>query len=237
MSQQDTIIIKLREMILNGSLAPGERIVEVTLAERLKVSRTPVRHALSILEKEGLLVTTESRACFVRAFSLQYIIDAIGVRGVLEGLAARTVAARELPASVREQLQQCLRDGDVILDKGFLVSGDLEAFAEMNTVFHDCIADAAQNKALSNAIAMNNILPFASPGAIAFNLDNPVKCAEQLRLLQQAQAQHHAIHEALINGQSARVDALMREHAYVAIANVKLTRFGHDDNAEASSPA
>jgi GntR family transcriptional regulator of vanillate catabolism len=233
MSQQANIVLKLREMILTGSLAPGERVVEVALAERLNVSRTPVRHALSILEQEGLLVTNESRACFVRAFSLDDIIDAIAVRGVLEALAARSVAAQELSDEVRQQLEKCLQAGDAILGKGFLESGDMESFADMNTVFHNCIVEAADNKALSNAISMNNILPFASPGAVAVDLDDPVKYPEQLRLLQQAQAQHHAIYAALAGGQSARVDALMREHAYVAIANVKLTKAGHDETSVA----
>ena len=81
-------------MILRGELAPGERLGEVALAERLGVSRTPIRQALPALACEGLLAAAGRRGYLVRSFSPQDVLDAIETRGVLEGLAARRIAER-----------------------------------------------------------------------------------------------------------------------------------------------
>ena len=81
-------------MILRGDLAPGERLAELALAERLGVSRTPIRQALPALAREGLLAAAGRRGYVVRSFSPQDVVDAIETRGLLEGLAARRVAER-----------------------------------------------------------------------------------------------------------------------------------------------
>ena len=60
-SQLDQVLVDLRQWILNGELRPGERLAELPLAERLGVSRTPVRHAMTLLEAEGLLEPSSSR--------------------------------------------------------------------------------------------------------------------------------------------------------------------------------
>ena len=88
------VALRLREMILRGELAPGERLAEVALAERLGVSRTPIRQALPALAREGLLAAAGRRGYVVRSFSPQDVIDAIETRGLLEGLAARRIAER-----------------------------------------------------------------------------------------------------------------------------------------------
>src|ERR1700754_244260 len=96
-TQLSAAIVRIREMILRGEIAPGQRVAEAPLADRLGVSRTPVRQALPLLAQEGLLLEHETRGYVVRAFTSADIIDAIDLRAVLEGLAARRVA--ELGAS------------------------------------------------------------------------------------------------------------------------------------------
>lgn len=221
MNQQNEFLLKLRTMILDGTFAPGERLREAALAERLHVSRTPVREALGVLENEGLVLTEPTRGCRVREFSLKDIIDAIEVRGVLESLAARAVAARPLPAQVRTQLMECLARGDALLDRGQLGEGDEKRYADMNADFHDVIVGAAGNPALANAIALNNNLPFAAAASVTLDIRNHAVNREQFRLLHYSHTQHHAIVQALVGGQSARAEGLMREHVYVAIENVK----------------
>ena len=91
-TQLTDAIVRIREMILRGELAPGQRVAEAPLADMLDVSRTPVRQALPLLAQEGLLTEHETRGYMVRAFTGADIVDAIDIRGVLEGLAARRVA-------------------------------------------------------------------------------------------------------------------------------------------------
>ena len=78
-------VVRIREMILQGELRPGQRVREVELASKLGVSRTPVRESLPILAQEGVLTQLDTRGFVVRAFTPQEIMDAIDVRGVLEG--------------------------------------------------------------------------------------------------------------------------------------------------------
>ena len=82
---QQAIVQTLREKILAGELSPGQRLVEAQLAQWLGVSRTPLRYALSVLSSEGLLDRSGARGYVVRRFSVHDILNAIDVRGVLEG--------------------------------------------------------------------------------------------------------------------------------------------------------
>jgi GntR family transcriptional regulator of vanillate catabolism len=222
MSQQDRIVLKLREMILNGELAPGHRVLEVALAESLEASRTPVRRAIKILESEGLLVANGARGYQVRTFTFRDIVNAIEVRGVLEGLAARTAARRGLSAHAIEQFEHCLAVGGALTEKSALESGDEALFADMNILFHDTLTEAAANKALSNALAVNNRLPFAAAGAVAINLQATEILARQMRLLASAHIDHTMVYQALRNRQGARAEALMREHAFLAVENMRM---------------
>src|SRR5215469_7929729 len=87
-------MLRLREQILSGDFAPGERMSELPLVERIGVSRTPLRLALARLEHEGLLQQLRTGGYVVREFSPQEVADAIELRGVLEGTAARFAAER-----------------------------------------------------------------------------------------------------------------------------------------------
>ncbi len=82
--------LKLREFILNGDVTAGERMSELALVDRLRVSRTPIRAALARLEQEGLLRALPTGGFVVNAFNERDIHTAIEIRGTLEGLAART---------------------------------------------------------------------------------------------------------------------------------------------------
>src|SRR5882757_9272998 len=93
-SQMMRALLRLRELILSGEFAPGERMSELPLVERLGVSRTPLRLALATLEHEGLLENLEGGGYAVREFTQDDIHDAIELRGVLEGTAVRFAAER-----------------------------------------------------------------------------------------------------------------------------------------------
>lgn len=218
-NQQTRVTVQLREMILNGEFAPGERITETSLAKLLGASRTPVRYALSILEQEGLVTGVPNRGYRVESFSMQDISDAIDLRGTLEGMAARIIAERGVPESVVSELNDCLAIGDRILEKDNIDEIDIVDYTNMNARFHETLVRAASNRALENVLKLNDKVPFAGAGALALSKNNP---AIVRKLLQQGHAQHHVIVEAIENGEGMRVEALMREHALVTKKSLDL---------------
>ena len=142
---QQAIVQTLREKILAGELSPGQRLVEAQLAQWLGVSRTPLRYALSVLSSEGLLDRSGARGYVVRRFSVRDVLNAIDVRGVLEGLAARSVAESGVSAALAAALDDCLREGDDIFRNAQLQPGDDVRYAAMNGRFHSLIIEAAPN--------------------------------------------------------------------------------------------
>src|SRR5690554_4658921 len=87
-------VIELREKIVSGEIPGGTRLFEVSMAESLNISRTPVREAMSRLAEEGLLDRARGGGFTVRTFGFADVVDAIELRGVLEGTAARLAAER-----------------------------------------------------------------------------------------------------------------------------------------------
>ena len=209
-TQMNEAVVHLREMILRGRLAPGERVAEAPLAEELGVSRTPVRQALPLLAQEGLLTLHETRGYVVRAFTWAEVADAIDLRGVLEGLAARRIAERGASKAFIRGMRSCLDEGDAILTKRRIVESDEASYAEMNVHFHTLILEESGSSIIAAALERNGHVPFAGPQALAFDRANLDRTFD---LLHYAHRQHHAIVEALERGQSGRVEALMREHA------------------------
>ncbi|HET9863686.1 MAG TPA: GntR family transcriptional regulator [Steroidobacteraceae bacterium] len=209
--QMAEAVVRLREMVLNGKLAPGQRVAEAPLADLLGMSRTPVRQALPVLAQEGLLVENETRGYLVRAFTATEITDAIDVRGALEALAAQRVVERGVSRSLARDLHRCLDDGDALLARRRLEDGDEVSYAEMNARFHALILHAADSAILSSAFERIARVPFAGPQALAFDR---LRLDQMYDRLHYAHRQHHAIVGALESGQAGRVDALMREHAH-----------------------
>lgn len=204
------VLAELRKMIASGELVAGERIVEIPTAERLQVSRMPVRMALRALEQEGLLIKSGGRGYTVRAVTAEDIAGAVEVRGVLEGLAARQAAERGISEQTREVLQLCLDEGDRLFDKGHVLFEELESYHSLNMRFHQAIIEASGNRAIAEALARNDHLPFASVSSLAVDRND---LAREFRRFNFAHMQHHAVFDALVSGQGARAEAIMREHA------------------------
>ncbi|HTX15163.1 MAG TPA: GntR family transcriptional regulator [Candidatus Baltobacteraceae bacterium] len=215
------VIVRMREMILHGQIVPGQRVREVELANTLGVSRTPVREALPILAQEGLLTQLDTRGFVVREFTPQEIMDAIDVRGVLEGLAARTLAEQGPPRRLMQTLYDCLREGDDIFAKRNLIESDEARYGDMNKQFHSLIVQGSGSKVIADAIERNSRIPFAAAHAIAFDR---VDLVRMYAMLWHAHRQHHAIVQALENGEGTRVAALMFEHAYGTKASINMVK-------------
>jgi len=212
-------IVRIREMILRGELAPGQRVAEAPLAELLGMSRTPVRQALPMLAQEGLLAEHGTRGFVVRAFTVDDVLDAIDVRAALEGLAARRVAERGASKALLRALRDCLEDGNAILGKRHVEESDEARYADMNQRFHALILTEAASPILAEAVERNNRVPFAGPQALAFDGGQLDRMYDQLRY---AHHQHHSLVEAFERGQGARAESLMREHAHVVEESINL---------------
>ena len=204
------LLQKLRKMILSGELSPGDRITETGLAEKLGVSRTPIRNALPALEAEGFLETVGKRGLVIKQFSMEDCVKALDLRGNLEAIAARKLAYSGASKEVLIKLQFCLLQGDQLFQKRYLTFEDEELYGQMNAEFHQIIADNCGDDLLRSFIMRLNTVPFAAPSAIVFD---QIGLDRAFELLFRAHGQHHAITEAIQDKDGSRVEYIFREHA------------------------
>ena len=201
---------RIRELIVEGILPPGTRVAEAAIAERLGVSRTPVRNALPALASEGLLEPAGKRGYAVRNFTVEDSYRATEIRCVLEGYAARELASRPDRGPIIEELRDTLAQGDSIFAKGHVVKDDENAYAEMNRRFHDLIVGGAEDPLLSDLIQRVYSVPFVAPEVVAFNR---IPLEEIYPILISGHHQHHAIVDAIEEGEPHVAETLMRGHS------------------------
>jgi len=136
---------RLRSMILERELKPGDVITERRLAQAIDISRTPLRAAINRLNGEGLLERLSNGSVVICSVSLDEYIDILHVRRLLEGDAAREAARRMDPAvlaSLRER-NEPFRAG---------LSADFDAFWRLDDFFHDAIAEACGRPLMTDMI-------------------------------------------------------------------------------------
>jgi GntR family transcriptional regulator of vanillate catabolism len=235
-TQIDMVVSRLRDMVLSGELTAGERIVEIPFAARLGVSRTPLRLALMELEQEGLLERLPTRGYRVRAFSLDDIANAVDVRGVLEGMAARIVAERGLSETTFAAMAAVVAEGRHLVDTADQPGAtfDAEAWRAVNAEFHQVLVAAADNRALASALEHNNKIPLAAAGALS--LPNTPSILE-LNFMRRAQDDHEDLLAALSRGEGARAEAILREHAYRSRENKRILIAQMQDESPGAAPA
>lgn len=130
---------EVERLILTGALAPGERINEQHLAQRLRVSRGPVREALRGLEKARLVEAKVNRGVYVRELSVEQALEISEMRGLLTGYACARLAASST-ADQRARLAQLIETMAAAIE-----AGDAPAYYEHNLAFHDALMDYAGN--------------------------------------------------------------------------------------------
>lgn len=214
-SQSDRAVVLLRELLLRGTFVAGERLTEVGLVPQLGVSRTPVRHALARLAHEGLLEELPRRGFRVRAFSMDEIWNAIELRGILEGAAARLAAERLSGPAALGTLKNLLVAMDDTLPKSLT---DFVSYIQVNERFHQEVWALSGNRMLIDNIKQVVRLPFAAPGALVFG---EAELPEARRTAELAQSQHQAIVDAIARRQGARAELLAREHSLIAWKNLQ----------------
>ena len=224
-SAQVRALLQLRDMILGGELAAGSRIVELAIVERLGVSRTPIRAALLRLEQEGLLAALPGGGYAVRSFSERDILDAIVLRGTLEGLLARLAAERSAPAAALRDARQCLRQIDKVIAPPELTDESLTDYVALNARFHNLFNEMAGSSIISRDLERVMGVPFASPSAFVVGQKNVPQARD---LLVVAQDQHWQVLEAIESGEGSRAEAIMREHSRLAQRNLQHALQSHD---------
>jgi DNA-binding GntR family transcriptional regulator len=145
----DEVADSLRDLIISGRLAPGERLNEVHLATELGISRGPLREALQHLRGEGLLELVPRRGSFVVALSIEDVVDIYELRAAIEGRAARILATRADAKAFRELrtlLDRLRRAAD---------SGRAADVRRHDLAFHEAICRLTGNRRLHQAFQSN----------------------------------------------------------------------------------
>lgn len=190
-------------LILRGELEPGSRINEPDVAERLGVSRVPVREALRQLESTGLVVSRKNVGVFVRELAPREVAELYELRAVLDGHAgARAAALAEAP---RRALTRVLDAATLAMRKAAR-RGDLPAYYAENLRFHWAIVEAAGNGKLSGAY--RGIVQQLHLWRLK-NLSQPVGMAASI-------AEHDAIAKAVREGDPSRAGRLLADHVGAA---------------------
>ncbi len=146
---RDVVFKTLRRGILTGELKPGERLMEIHLANKLGVSRTPIREAIRKLELEGLVTMIPRRGAEVAQITPKSMKDVLEVRKVLDTLAVE-LACERISQEEKEQLAQACREFEKAVE-----SGDFGTIARTDVAFHDIIVEATGNMRLTQMV--NNL--------------------------------------------------------------------------------
>jgi GntR family transcriptional regulator, vanillate catabolism transcriptional regulator len=217
--------LRLREMIFAGELPGGSRIAELSVVEKLGISRTPIRAALMRLEQEGLIETLPNGGYAVRTFSERDVAEAIEMRGTIEGLAARLAAERGVAPVVMREARECLEAIDQVLQQPALNDDAFSAYVRLNGRFHVLLGELAGSGFMARELERVASLPFASPSGFVVVQANSPQARDMLIV---AQDQHWQVLDAIDRREGARAEAIMREHSRIAQRNLREAVKSHD---------
>lgn len=194
----------LRQAIQDGVLQPGERLMEIPLAEELGVSRTPIREAIRKLELEGFVVMIPRRGTYVANISLKDITQVFEIRSALEELAAGLAAERITEEEIEELERMLVEISD------HMESKDMERIVEADIKFHEVLYKASRNDRLAEIVhnLREQIIRFRSvsmnqPGRLA-------KTWEEHRQLVEAIGAHNSL-------QARKIARIHMEHSEQAL--------------------
>lgn len=195
---RDVVFNTLRDAIVHGEFEPGERLMEVTLAKRLGVSRTPVREAIRMLELEGLVVMIPRRGAEVARITEKDLRDALEIRISLEELAVE-LACQRIDADGKERLKKaCINFREAIGSK--LVP----AIVDTDVEFHDVIFEVTNNPRL---VSLGK-----SFGEQVYRYR--VEYVRDMSYHDKLVEEHDAITNAILLGDVMRAKEVMRKHIF-----------------------
>jgi DNA-binding GntR family transcriptional regulator len=195
---------RLRDLIVQGDLVPGQRLNERLLSEKLAISRTPLREAIKLLATEGLVELLPNRGAVVASMDTARLAETLQVMGALEGLAGELAcrnATAEQIAQVRDLHKEML---------GMHTRGDLAGYFRYNQAIHPKIVEASGNPVLANTYRHLNV---------------NVRRARYMANLSRerwdaAVREHEEILQALAARDVTRLKRLLRDHLANKMASV-----------------
>ena len=197
---------ELREAIQNGSLEPGERLVERKLADRLGVSHIPVREALAKLAEEGLVERTPRRGARVALLTEKEVAEISGLRIVLEQYVARSVQETWSPKT-EAQLRRIVASMVSAAERG-----NLDQLFALDRRFHETLWELADNRTLLTIASQlrSRINGFLRAANASLAPDQLVAHA----------ASHGTLVDALASGDRGRAEAAMADHVEIAAERI-----------------
>lgn len=208
---REVVFDTLREAIISGHLKPGERMMEVQLAEEMGVSRTPVREAIRKLELEGFAVMIPRKGAYVAGISLKDIADVFEIRAALEALAAG-LAAERITDEELEKMERAFVSANNTVD-----GSNIDTLVKDDTGFHNAIYQASRNTRLVQII--NNLqeqiqrfrtASLAMPGRMKVAIDEHKKIVEAIAERNVGLAQSLAL-EHIENAENSILEALRKD--------------------------
>lgn len=220
---------RIRQDIILGNYAEGERLSEGQLCDTHQVSRTPVRLALRLLEREGVIRRGEGRGYLVQSPTVEDILQAVEVRGHLESLAARLTAQRSDRAACIGDMARAIETISAGIDElqslGVLSERVARSTQAANKLFHGTILASCGNEYVSYTCDQISHLPMLAVGSMVF--DRAIsEDAEQFERgmfrLRLGNAQHQVICEAIERGDPVRAEGMMREHSHTMVEYIQM---------------
>ena len=193
---RDVVFNTLRQAILTGELKPGERLMEIHLANRLGVSRTPIREAIRKLELEGLVTMIPRRGAEVAKITEKSMKDVLEVRRTLDALSAELACERISPEEEEALKKACQDFEDAVKTK------DTKVIAKADVALHDIIAAATGNQRLIQLI--NNL----AEQMYRYRFEYIKDASQHERIIQE----HRIIYESIIKKDKEASSEMAKTH-------------------------
>lgn len=215
-SLEERVYTALEEAILSGELKKGEALTELSVSEKLGVSRTPVRGALHRLAEEGLIEVSPNRAAVVVGVTTDDLVDIYRIRMRLEGLAAAMAAVKISPEGEKALSESAE------LSEFYLQKQDPEHLKELDTTFHGEIYRACGSRILCKILS---------------ELHRNIKAYRKLSLtvpgrLEKSVEEHREILDAILRHDADAAERLTSEHVEHALSNMLLALKNNQDRKE-----
>lgn len=193
---------RLRGLILDGVLRPGERLLEERLAADLGISRTPVREALARLRSEGFLAGEGRRGLAVRQYSADDVRDIYDFRAIVEGHAAALAADRATPADIARlhEANERMRQG---IERWVRTPTRRERVSEVR-LLHEAVVEACHSQRAAMLLRSLVEIPLVLRAASCYSDEQLWRCREE----------HERVSEAIEARESRRAEMLMAEHIF-----------------------
>lgn len=216
---------QIRNDVIRGTYAEGERLSEAQLCETYKVSRTPVRLALRLLEREGVIRRSDGRGYFVISPTVADIMKAVQVRGHLESLAARLMAQNPGRDNALLPLEAAIDEIDRLIKLGAMDDPSLRQLQQQNALFHKTILEGCGNEFIDFTCSRISHLPMLEVGSMVFDrqvLATKEGIERSLFRLKLGNSQHKVIFEAIQRGDAVRAEGMMREHSHTMVEYIEI---------------